>query len=64
MDELINATFENSRLVRWQPGDITIVDNIRCAHWRMNGYADQPRKIYQLQAEPFLATDCIVELPN
>lgn len=57
MDELIKATFTHSRLVRWKAGDITIVDNIRCAHWRMNGHADQPRKIYQLQADPFLATD-------
>lgn len=59
MDELIQATFRQSRLIKWQQGDITVVDNIRCAHWRMNGHADQPRKIFQLQAEPYLATDCI-----
>jgi len=57
MDELIEATFKACRLVRWQQGDITVVDNIRCAHWRMNGHADQPRKVYQLQAVPFLASD-------
>ncbi|MDF1782322.1 MAG: TauD/TfdA family dioxygenase [Alcanivoracaceae bacterium] len=60
MDELIKATFEHSRLIKWQTGDITVVDNIRCAHWRMNGHADQPRKIFQLQAEPYLSTDYLV----
>lgn len=61
MDELIRATFELSRLIQWQKGDITVVDNIRCAHWRMNGHADQPRKIFQLQAEPYRATDYLVK---
>lgn len=64
MDELIEATFSHSRLVRWREGDVTIVDNIRCAHWRMNGHSNQPRAIYQLQAEPFLASDLAVDLPS
>lgn len=60
MNELIEQTFAQSRLIKWQKGDITVVDNLRCAHWRMNGHADQPRKVFQLQAEPYLSTDYLV----
>ncbi|MEK9712732.1 MAG: TauD/TfdA family dioxygenase [Thalassolituus sp.] len=60
MDELIKATFKHARLVSWQQGDIAVVDNIRCSHWRMNGFADQPRRVFQLQAVPYQASDLTV----
>lgn len=60
MDELIKSTFEHSRLICWKQGDIAVVDNLRCSHWRMNGHIDQPRKIFQLQAVPYQATDLAV----
>lgn len=57
LKELIQVSFDHSRLIKWQAGDMAIIDNIRCAHWRMNGVPDQPRKIYQVQSEPFFASD-------
>lgn len=55
--ELTQVTFDNAYLIKWQAGDMAMVDNIRCAHWRMNGVAEEPRKIFQLQSEPFFASD-------
>lgn len=50
------ALYEDSFLLQWQKGDIAIVDNIKIAHWRMNGIQGN-RKLIQIQANAFNACD-------
>lgn len=55
-DAVFETIFENAYLMKWEKGDIAIVDNVRCGHWRMNG--DQgDRKIIQIQANSFNAEE-------
>lgn len=48
--------YQSSTLMAWQRGDIAIIDNIRMAHWRMNGVQGQ-RKLVQVQLGNFDAND-------
>jgi hypothetical protein len=41
-------------LLQWQKGDVALIDNIKIAHWRMNGKQGQ-RKLMQIQANVFNA---------
>mgnify|MGYP003392616407 FL=1 len=51
-----NSMYGNALLLEWHKGDIALVDNIKIAHWRMNG--DQGnRKLIQIQANVFNAVD-------
>lgn len=49
---LFKSLYENAFLLQWKKGDIAIVDNIKIAHWRMNGLQGN-RKLIQIQANPF-----------
>jgi Taurine catabolism dioxygenase TauD, TfdA family len=48
--------YKSSTLMAWKRGDIAIIDNIRMAHWRMNGVQGQ-RKLVQVQLGNFDAND-------
>ena len=55
-DEVFKTIFEHAYLMQWQKGDVAIVDNVKCGHWRMNGEQGE-RKIIQIQANSFNAED-------
>ncbi|OUS32619.1 hypothetical protein A9Q99_00045 [Gammaproteobacteria bacterium 45_16_T64] len=55
-DEFFQLIFENAYLMQWEKGDVAIVDNVKCGHWRMNGKQGD-RKIIQIQANHFNADD-------
>ena len=44
--------YRDALLLQWQKGDVAIVDNIKIAHWRMNGKQGN-RKLIQIQANVF-----------
>ena len=49
-----DALYRDAVLVQWEKGDIAIVDNIKIAHWRMNGEHGK-HKLVQIQANIFHA---------
>ena len=49
-----DAMYRDALLLQWQKGDVAIVDNIKIAHWRMNGEQGN-RKLIQIQANAFNA---------
>ena len=51
-----DAMYQDALLLQWQKGDFAIVDNIKIAHWRMNGEQGN-RKLIQIQANAFNADD-------
>lgn len=51
-----DAMYRDALLLQWQKGDVAIVDNIKIAHWRMNGEQGN-RKLIQIQANVFNADD-------
>ncbi|CAB1206572.1 TauD/TfdA dioxygenase family protein [Acinetobacter bouvetii] len=51
-----DALYRDALLLQWQKGDIALVDNIKIAHWRMNGEQGN-RKLIQIQANVFNADD-------
>ncbi len=51
---LFEALYHDALLLQWQKGDVALVDNIKIAHWRMNGKQGQ-RKLMQIQANVFNA---------
>lgn len=51
-----DAMYQNALLLEWEKGDIAIVDNIKIAHWRMNGEQGD-RKLIQIQANAFNADE-------
>lgn len=55
-DVVFKTIFENAYLMQWQKGDIAIVDNVKCGHWRMNGEQGD-RKLIQIQANSFNAEE-------
>jgi hypothetical protein len=48
------ALYHDALLLQWQKGDVALIDNIKIAHWRMNGKQGQ-RKLMQIQANVFNA---------
>ena len=48
------ALYQDALLLQWQKGDVALIDNIKIAHWRMNGKQGQ-RKLMQIQANVFNA---------
>ncbi len=53
---LFEALYRDALLLQWHKGDVAIVDNVKIAHWRMNGEQGQ-RKLIQIQANVFNADD-------
>lgn len=51
-----DAMYKDALLLQWQKGDIALVDNIKIAHWRMNGEQGN-RKLIQIQADVFNADE-------
>ena len=51
-----DAMYRDALLLQWQKGDVAIVDNIKIAHWRMNGEQGN-RKLIQIQANVFNADE-------
>ena len=49
---LFEAIYRRATLVSWQKNDVLLVDNLRMAHWRMNGEQGL-RKLVQIQANTF-----------
>lgn len=56
--DFFNALYKDALLLQWQKGDVAIVDNIKIAHWRMNGEQGN-RKLIQIQANAFNADEYI-----
>ena len=54
--QFFDALYCNALLLQWQKGDFAIVDNIKIAHWRMNGEQGN-RKLIQIQANAFNADE-------
>lgn len=54
--QFFNAMYQDALLLQWQKGDVAIVDNIKIAHWRMNGEQGN-RKLIQIQANMFNADE-------
>lgn len=54
--QFFDAMYQNAMLLAWQKGDFAIVDNIKIAHWRMNGEQGN-RKLIQIQANAFNANE-------
>ena len=52
--DFFNAMYKDAILLQWHKGDLAIVDNVKIAHWRMNGEQGN-RKLIQIQAESFNA---------
>ncbi|MEY4763517.1 MAG: hypothetical protein RI907_190 [Pseudomonadota bacterium] len=50
--EFFDDMFKHAYLVKWQKGDVAVVDNVRMGHWRMNGKQGN-RKLVQIQVESF-----------
>ena len=48
------ALYHDALLLKWQKGDVALIDNIKIAHWRMSGKQGQ-RKLMQIQANVFNA---------
>jgi len=61
--ELFTRIYSNSKLMTWQRGDFALVDNMRMAHWRMNGVQGN-RKLVQIQANAFNANHYAVKSAN
>lgn len=51
-----DAMYKDAILLQWQKGDFAMVDNIKIAHWRMNGEQGN-RKLIQIQANAFNADE-------
>ena len=49
--KLFTHIFTRAHLLRWQKGDVILVDNLRVGHFRMNGSND--RRLVQIQTESF-----------
>ena len=54
--QFFNALYQDALLLPWQKGDVALVDNVKIAHWRMNGEQGN-RKLIQIQANVFNADD-------
>lgn len=54
--QFFDALYQDALLLQWQKGDVAIVDNVKIAHWRMNGEQGN-RKLIQIQANVFNADD-------
>ncbi|MCW8038362.1 TauD/TfdA family dioxygenase [Acinetobacter entericus] len=54
--QFFNALYQDALLLQWQKGDVALVDNVKIAHWRMNGEQGK-RKLIQIQANVFNADD-------
>ena len=54
--QFFNALYQDALLLQWQKGDVALVDNVKIAHWRMNGEQGN-RKLIQIQANVFNADD-------
>lgn len=54
--QFFNAMYQDALLFQWKKGDVALVDNIKIAHWRMNGEQGN-RKLIQIQANVFNADD-------
>ncbi|QIO07361.1 TauD/TfdA family dioxygenase [Acinetobacter shaoyimingii] len=50
--EFFDAMYKDALLLEWEKGDFALVDNIKIAHWRMNGEQGN-RKLIQIQANSF-----------
>lgn len=48
--------YRDALLLQWQKGDVAIVDNIKIAHWRMNGEQGN-RNLIQILANVFNADE-------
>ncbi|WP_120429336.1 TauD/TfdA family dioxygenase [Acinetobacter baylyi] len=53
-----NNLYKDAFLLNWEKGDIALVDNIKIAHWRMNGQQGK-RQLIQIQANVFNAEECL-----
>lgn len=58
--ELFNLLYKDALLLQWQKGDFALVDNIKIAHWRMNGKQGN-RKLIQIQTNVFDAQKYTLE---
>ncbi|MEN8991209.1 MULTISPECIES: TauD/TfdA family dioxygenase [unclassified Acinetobacter] len=54
--QFFDAMYKDALLLQWHKGDVAIVDNIKIAHWRMNGEQGN-RKLIQIQANAFNADE-------
>ncbi|OTG84617.1 hypothetical protein B9T33_02215 [Acinetobacter sp. ANC 5054] len=54
--QFFEALYQDALLLQWHKGDVAIVDNIKIAHWRMNGEQGN-RKLIQIQANVFNADE-------
>lgn len=54
--QFFHALYQDALLLQWHKGDVAIVDNVKIAHWRMNGEQGN-RKLIQIQANVFNADD-------
>lgn len=54
--QFFNAMYKDALLLQWHKGDVALVDNVKIAHWRMNGEQGN-RKLIQIQANVFNADD-------